>query len=235
MAENSAIAKTMERLRNAVEQRDWLSYSREQFKVVNFCRRALFHGDRAALGRWYPEITSLLMWFYRSGKADWQEAERSMGGVELLSSLIGNFLETRSREETMEEVRRSGVDSDILKAMSQHRDGIRSGELAKLLGKSQNSVTNRFPGLEKMGLIVRSKRGKESMLYLTPKGKGLAGDLRQKPEENVRGLISLSGTLAPQEFADVCGQNQPADQSSSFWPGWTTGPAKEPTGEVLSV
>ncbi|MCL5405396.1 MAG: hypothetical protein M1398_01490 [Deltaproteobacteria bacterium] len=234
MADKSAIAKTMEKLRQAVQDRDWLSYSREQFKVVNFCRRALFHGDRETLGRWYPEIFSLLTWFYRSGKADWQEAERSMGGIELLSSLIGNFLETRTMQETMDEVRKSKVDCEILKVMSQNREGIRSGELAAQLRKSQNSVTNRFPGLEKMGLIVRSRRGKGSMLYLTPKGRGLAEDLSGEAERNVLRAVTLPGTHTPEEYVDVLGQNRSADQPARFWPAWTAGSAEAPTGEVLN-
>jgi DNA-binding MarR family transcriptional regulator len=233
MADKAASAKTVEKLRQAVQDRDWLSYSREQFKVVNFCRRALFHGDRETLGRWYPEIYSLLTWFYRSGKADWSEAERSMGGLELLSSLIGNFLETRTMQETLDDVRKSGVDREILKVMFQNREGIRSGELAAQLRKSQNSVTNRFPGLEKMGLIVRSRRGKGSVLYLTPKGRGIAQHLPGETGGNVCRLIQLPGTIAPPEIKDVLGLDQPADQPVSFWPGWSACPANRPTGEVL--
>ena len=217
MTDKGAIAKTMEKLREAVQDRNWLTYSREQVKVVNFCRRALFHGDRETLGRWYPEIISLLTWFYRSGKADWSEAERSMGGIELLSSLIGNFLETRTLQETLDEVRRSGVDREILKVMSQNREGIRSGELAAQLRKSQNSVTNRFPGLEKMGLIVRSRRGKGSMLYLTPKGRGVAEELRAGTGNDVCMPIQLRGVRMPPEFQNVLGQNQSSDQPATFW------------------
>jgi DNA-binding MarR family transcriptional regulator len=225
MADKRAVAKTLEKLRQAVQDRDWLSYSREQFKVVNFCRRALFHGDGETLGRWYPEIFSLLTWFYRSGKADWPEAERSMGGIELLSSLIGNFLETRTLQETLDDVRMSGVDREILNVMSKYREGIRSGELAAQLRKSQNSVTNRFPGLEKMGLIVRSRRGKGSMLYLTPKGRGIAQGLPDETGGNVCGLITLPGTTPPPEFKDISGVNRPGDQPVSFWPDWAVAPA----------
>ena len=217
MSDKSAIAKTMGNLRKAVEDRDFLSFSREQSKIVNFCRRALFHGDREALGRWYPEISSLLTWFYRSGKADWQEAERSMGGLELLLSLMGNFLDTRALEETMAEVRRSEVDREILKVVSRNREGMRSGDVATQLGKSQSSVTNRLPGLEKMGLIVRSRLGKSSVIYLTPKGRSVTGDLQREATTGACGIETLNEALATQVCQNLFGREQSCSEAISFW------------------
>ena len=208
---------TVGKLRKAVEDRNFLNLSREHIRIVNLCRRALFHGDREALGRWYPELSSFLIWFYRSGKADWPDAERSMGGLELLLSLMGNFLETGTLQETLAELTRSGVDREIIKAMWRSPEGIKSGELAEQLQKSQNSVTNRLPRLEKIGLIVRSRIGRNSVVYLTPKGRGIAEDLRREEVTDACNQFAAGKSAVLEPYYDLTGQERPPDKPMSFW------------------
>lgn len=213
MHTDNPIKMTVDRLRKAVEERDFLNFSREHTRIVNICRRALFHGDRDAMGRWYPELSSLLMWFY--GKVEWPDADRSMGGLELLLSFIGNFLETRTVQETLTEVRGSEVDRKIIKILSRNPNGMRSGDLAEKLEKSQNSVTNRLPNLEKLGLIVRLRIGRNSVLYLTPKGKGIAGDLQRKKKPEA--CIAVAADESAQYYLDLGGQEQSSEKTPAFW------------------
>ncbi len=232
MSTENPIKVTIDKLRKAVESENFPNFAREHVRIVNFCRRALFHGDREALGRWYPELSSLLIWFYRSGKAAWPDAERSMGGIELLFSLVGNFLETRTLHETLAEVKRSGVDREILKIMSQSQGGIRSGDLAEQLGKSQNSVTNRLPALERMGLIVRSRIGRNSVVYLTPKGRGTAEDLQREGSPEACNLFAADRSAVLQPYTDLTGQNRPPDKIMEFW---FLLPVDRPQGQTINA
>jgi DNA-binding MarR family transcriptional regulator len=186
-------------MRKAIEEKDITAFSRGHFKLMNLCRRFLFQGDKTVLDKYYPDISSLLVWFYRTGKADWPEVDRMMGGVEALMMLIGNFLQTRNMKETIAEVRKSHNDVQILLALSGGKDGIMSGELAKRSGLKQNSLTNRLPGLEKMGLIIRTKLGKNSIIYLTPKGSGIAEQLKTAAPEQTSSSL--------EEMALATGQN----------------------------
>ncbi|MEN6440553.1 MAG: hypothetical protein ABFD97_18425 [Syntrophobacter sp.] len=220
--QESAEQKHMERLRKAIEDRDWLQFSREHFRIVNFCRRVLFQGDRDALNRWYPVISSLLIWFFRGGKADWQEAERSMGGLELLLSLIGNFLNTRTLDEARAVVRRSSVDCEIIGAVARSPGGLKSGELARILGRKQNSVTNRLPGLEKMGLIVRSRIGKNSVVYPTPKGRGIAEKILKEAVVEVPDPAKTDTNGEESYFLDHTGQKRSLGDMLQFWPNVET-------------
>jgi DNA-binding MarR family transcriptional regulator len=232
MNQENPIKITVGKLRKAIEDRDFLNFSREHARIVNFCRRALFHGDREALGRWYPEVSSVLVWFFRGGKADWPGAERSMGGLELLLSLMGNSLETRTLQEALADVWRSRVDRDILKAMSHHQEGMKSGDLAEQLKKSPNSVTNRLPGLEKMGLIIRSRLGKSSVVYLTPKGKGIAEQLRGEAASGACKPATLDESRVPQDYEDQFGQKRSPNEPLLFWTSPSTGYFGKETGDA---
>lgn len=225
MINDTAKKSLAESLREAIETRDWLGFSRACFKVTNVNRRALFQGDRPTLERWYRDLSSLLTWFYRKGgEPEWPEAQRSMGGLEMLLSLMGNFLETRTLQETLSEVRRSAVDRDILLTVAQNPDGIRSGDLAARLAKQQNSVTNRLPALERMGLIVRSRIGKNSVIYPTPKGRGVAEDLRGL-EKRTPGLrCAPSNEVQETPWLGLYGEERrPEDGLTSWASGYATG------------
>jgi len=218
MNTENPIKMTVDKLHKAIEDRDLLNFSKERAKIVNFCRRALFHGDREAMGRWYPELSRLLIWFYRSGKGEWRDAERSMGGLELLLSLMRNFHETRTFQETLAEVRGSEVDREIIKILSRNPNGMRSGNLAQQLEKSQNSLTNRLPNLEKLGLIFRLRIGRNSVLYLTPKGRGVAEDLQREEIPETYNQLAAGESAVSQPYEDLTGQEQPPGKPMTFWP-----------------
>jgi DNA-binding MarR family transcriptional regulator len=121
-------------------------------------------------------------------------------------------MHTRTAQEALLDVRKSRVDQSILRRLSD-KDGLLSGELAKQLELSPNSVTNRLPILEKRGLLVRVKRGKNSLVYLTPKGKRVGKELLGK---EVAGNPS-AGENQNDVFLDPLGQERFLGQSVSFW------------------
>ncbi|MBW2739648.1 MAG: hypothetical protein JRE64_12550 [Deltaproteobacteria bacterium] len=94
-------------------------------------------------------------------------------------------------------------------------EGVLSGELARQLKRSPNALTNRLPGLERKGLIIRAKMGKNSLVYLTPKGKYVAEEL-SKSMAKTEAACDISAEKKPSEkFLNQFGQY--SNEKPTFW------------------
>ncbi|CAN2040840.1 hypothetical protein GMMP15_2080002 [Candidatus Magnetomoraceae bacterium gMMP-15] len=230
---NSTIKTVTQEIKNAVEHKDLICFRKAHFKLVNYCRRFIFEANKKVLSEIYPEISSLLMWFYRTGQPEWQKVDRLMGGLEVISSFIGNLMDSRTVDEAIEEIKKSQIDQSIVINLFNESNGILSSKLAKKLNKKQNSITNRLPALEKKGVIIRAKRGKNSIIYLTPKGRTAAEKLTEDKKDRTDDVsLNLSTMLcllnsqtknqvklpeASKVYKNLYGKKQPTNETPSFW------------------
>lgn len=160
--------KYFENLRQAVLDRDLLTFSRQFHLISSHCRKALFRSDKETLQFFYSQISSYLIWFL--GKQDWPDVTRSIGGLEMLLSLIGNFLETRTLDEVAEEIRGNFIMATVLKELYKNRNGMRFSDLSE---KNSPGIEDVLKRMRELGVIMRSGRLQFLCLYLTPKGEGI--------------------------------------------------------------
>ncbi|MBF0567971.1 MAG: hypothetical protein HQK95_03805 [Nitrospirae bacterium] len=186
------IDKIFESLYQAIRERD-LRVLREAFYTLeNVCRRNIFGVNKEVLKELYDKLNVFMLEsraiIVRSnaiGESEWPEACMMMGGIQVFRDLIGELILTETHQEIIDKVMRSKIEKEIITILAQKDEFILSGELANLVGKRQNSVTNRLYELESRGLILRAKRGKNSFIYLTEKGKSIGKTLIEKEESNV--------------------------------------------------
>lgn len=198
-------------LKKAIEEKDLFELRHNHYELVHLCRKHLFENNKPILKEIDRDISSLLLRFYKTGKPEWPEADRMMGGLEVLRTFTGSRLHTETHNEIMEKVSKSDHDRKILINLPVSGSPVRSGELANITKLSQNSLTNRLPGLEKRGLITRNRNGKNSFIYLTPKGKFIAGKLTEKPVK-----IEINSSL--QKFDDYFHKDKdPSVDNVEFW------------------
>jgi DNA-binding MarR family transcriptional regulator len=112
---------------------------------------------------------------------------------------------------------------------------MKSGDLAKELGKSQNSITNRLPAMEKLGLIVRSKVGKNSVVYVTPKGRGIAKDLPGMEIPDACKVFAADKSMEEQPFIGLLGEEVAPGEPMSFWFSPSAGHAQSKTSKASST
>ncbi|PCI30321.1 MAG: hypothetical protein COB67_02275 [SAR324 cluster bacterium] len=205
-----ATLELIDSLKKAIQAEDERLFRISYQKLVDLCRKFLFEGEKEKMEQIYPLLSSLLNYFYRSGQPAWVKVDHKMGGLEMLRSLISNLKDTRTTQEALIEIRGT-ADEALLSELTKHRDGCLSGELAKKLGKSPNALTNRLPKLEKKGLIVRAKRGKNSLVFLTPKGQSLIGGL-VVPQSQPKVVPQEVG-----EYLDTCGRKHNSSDAFFFW------------------
>lgn len=210
----SPIQSTTQKLRKAIEERDLRAFRLNHQFLVNFCRKQLFEANKPILKGIYPELSGLLIEFYRSQQPEWPEVDRQMGGVEVLRSLVGNLMETRTLDEALADVRASQPDMNLVEQLHLEGHGILSGQIAKRLDVAPNVITNRLPGLEKKGVIARAKRGKNSWVYLTPKGKDIARTLFEDVKDSSEKEVE---TIEFEPFMSPVGIKQSPDQSPQFF------------------
>lgn len=91
--------------------------------------------------------------------------------------LIKKILKPLENKSTNFEIRKSPIDKEILLELLKNEGGISPGKLAKQLNRNPNTIENRLSGLERQRLVLRSKQEQRSLLFLTPRGKGLAQSL----------------------------------------------------------
>ncbi len=211
--EDSFVKATITQLKKAVNERNTDSFEKAYFKLTGLCRKYILNADKKLLSATYPELSSLLTWFYQNNAPRWPEINRKMGSIDAFLSLMGNLRHTRTAREAFVEIRKSRKDQSILLELYKEPSGILSGELAARLESSPNALTNRLPGLEKKGLITRYRRGKNSLVFLTPKGISVASGL----SKNSHSQDFMPDDQSAHTFIDVFRQEKPIEDKTYFW------------------
>ena len=170
------ISSIIKDLKISVREKNVTEFRKIHFKLTNLCRAGIIEADKKMLSESYPEISSFIVWFYKTGTPLWPEVDRMVGGIDALLGIVGNIMDTHTAKEVLADIKGS-KDQKILMNLHNKPEGVLSGELARQLKRSPNALTNRLPGLERKGLIIRAKKGKNSLVYLTPKGKYVAEEL----------------------------------------------------------
>lgn len=222
MSEASYLERLVGDLKATIEKEDLQNFLKIHFDLFQLCRRYIFEADTSRLTQSYSPLNSLFIWFYRTGEAQWPEIEKQMGGLEALAGLIRSLKETRTKQEVLTEIRGSQIDSQILCSLLMSENGILSGQLAQQLDRSQNSLTNRLPNLERKGMVIRAKQGKNSLIFLTPKGKTIANLLsEEKFKEHER------TSTQSEKYEDLDGKLKSRSASPGFWKDWDAPPSGE--------
>jgi DNA-binding HxlR family transcriptional regulator len=210
------ISSIIEALKISVQEKNVSEFRKIHFKLTNLCRASIIEADKKMLSESYPEISSFIVWFYKTGTPLWPEVDRMVGGIDALLGIVGNIMDTHTAKEVLADIKGS-KDWEVLVKLHDKPEGILSGELARQLKRSPNALTNRLPGLERKGIIIRAKRGKNSLIYLTPKGKYVAKELVDSLDQN---RITRDVPIEEQPsgfFMDIFIQGQPNAQIKSFW------------------
>lgn len=210
------ISSIIEDLKISVREKNVTEFRKIHFKLTNLCRASIIEADKKMLSESYPEISSFIVWFYKTGTPLWPEVDRMVGGIDALLGIVGNIMDTHTAKEVLADIKGS-KDREVLMKLHDKLEGVLSGELARQLKRSPNALTNRLPGLERKGLIIRAKKGKNSLIYLTPKGKYVAKELVDDLDQNritcdVPMEEQLSGF-----FLDNIILEQPNASIKSFW------------------
>ena len=210
------ISSIIEDLKISVREKNVTEFRKIHFKLTNLCRASIIEADKKMLSESYPEISSFIVWFYKTGTPLWPEVDRMVGGIDALLGIVGNIMDTHTAKEILADIKGS-KDWEVLMKLHDKLEGVLSGELARQLKRSPNALTNRLPGLERKGLIIRAKKGKNSLIYLTPKGKYVAKELVDDLDQkritcDVPMEKQLSGF-----FLDNIITEQPNAPTKSFW------------------
>jgi len=152
-------------------------------------------------------LDDFLAWFYRTGEPEWPEIQKQIGELEGCLNLIQDHLEVFSQSETLLEIKKSLRDQLILSALIHYPNGMLSGELAQAQGIAPNALSNRLPGLERLGVLRRIRKGKNSLVYLTPLGQRLAWNLQSQDTQPV----------PANEFKHPVGIETSAETPTKFW------------------
>ena len=197
------ISSIIEDLKISVREKNVTEFRKIHFKLTNLCRASIIEADKKMLSESYPEISSFIVWFYKTGTPLWPEVDRMVGGIDALLGIVGNIMDTHTAKEVLADIKGS-KDWEVLMKLHDKVEGVLSGELARQLKRSPNALTNRLPGLERKGLIIRAKKGKNSLVYLTPKGKYVAEE--------------LSKSIAKTEAAyDIYAEKKPSGKSLNMF------------------
>lgn len=163
--------ETIQEIRNSIVEKDRTMFIRHTFHLTMICRKNILEQNRGILKDIYPLLTDLLMDFYKNGDPEWEDVNEKMGGLEEIRGFVGDILETVTGDEIMNHLKSNPTDTGILNILRFRPDGMLSGNIAENLNKNKNTITNKLPGLERLGLVRRNKIGKNSNVYITPKGK----------------------------------------------------------------
>lgn len=208
------ISSIIEDLKISVREKNVTEFRKIHFKLTNLCRASIIEADKKMLSEYYPEISSFIVWFYKTGTPLWPEVDRMVGGIDALLGIVGNIMDTHTAKEVLADIKGS-KDWEVLMKLHDKPEGVLSGQLARQLERSANALTNRLPGLERKGLIIRAKKGKNSLVYLTPKGKYVTEELsksiaKTKAADDIYAEKKFSG-----KFLNLYGK--PSDEKPIFW------------------
>lgn len=208
------ISSIIEDLKRSVREKNVTEFRKIHFKLTNLCRASIIETDKKMLSESYPEISSFIVWFYKTGTSLWPEVDRMVGGIDALLGIAGNIMDTHTAKEVLADIKGS-KDWEVLAKLHDKPEGILSGELARQLKRSPNALTNRLPGLERKGIIIRAKKGKNSLVYLTPKGKYVAEEL-SKSIAKTKAAYDIYAEKKPSgKFLNQFGQY--SDEIPRFW------------------
>lgn len=207
------ISSIIEDLKISVREKNVTEFRKIHFKLTNLCRASIIEADKKMLSESYPEISSFIVWFYKTGTPLWPEVDRMVGGIDALLGIVGNIMDTHTAKEVLADIKGS-KDREVLMKLHDKLEGVLSGELARQLKRSPNALTNRLPGLERKGLIIRAKKGKNSLVYLTPKGKYVAEELSKSIAKTKAAYDIYAEKKASGKFLNLSGK--PSDEII-FW------------------
>ena len=207
------ISSIIEDLKISVREKNVTEFRKIHFKLTNLCRANIIEADKKMLSESYPEISSFIVWFYKTGTPLWPEVDRMVGGIDALLGIVGNIMDTHTAKEVLADIKGS-KDREVLMKLHDKLEGVLSGELARQLKRSPNALTNRLPGLERKGLIIRAKKGKNSLVYLTPKGKYVAEELSKSIAKTEAAYDIYAEKKASGKFLNLFGK--PSDEII-FW------------------
>ncbi|MCK5720983.1 MAG: hypothetical protein KAI84_00465, partial [Gammaproteobacteria bacterium] len=203
------ISSIIEDLKISVREKNVTEFRKIHFKLTNLCRASIIEADKKMLSESYPEISSFIVWFYKTGTPLWPEVDRMVGGIDALLGIVGNIMDTHTAKEVLADIKGS-KDREVLMKLHDKLEGVLSGELARQLKRSPNALTNRLPGLERKGLIIRAKKGKNSLVYLTPKGKYVAEELSKSIAKTKAAYDIYAEKKASGKFLNLSGK--PSDE-----------------------
>ncbi|MBF0275027.1 MAG: hypothetical protein HQK84_07330 [Nitrospinae bacterium] len=204
-------------LKQTIAKRDLKAFNYDHYRLTNVCIKSMIESDRELMKILEKGLPPLNRWFYRNnGIPEWDEAAHEMAKLEMLQELIEDFLDYAPLKEIIEElkdlVKKSKVYPRMLEKLSvmPPGSGIPSSELADLLKLNRNSLTNRYPELEKHGLIVRTRRGKNSYVHITMTGRELAASM---------GLINQEIDISTEEntYKDPIKEEHPIYENFNVW------------------
>jgi len=207
------ISSIIEDLKISVREKNVTEFRKIHFKLTNLCRASIIEADKKMLSESYPEISSFILWFYKTGTPLWPEVDRMVGGIDALLGIVGNIMDTHTAKEVLADIKGS-KDREVLMKLHDKLEGVLSVELARQLKRSPNALTNRLPGLERKGLIIRAKKGKNSLVYLTPKGKYVAEELSKSIAKTKAAYDIYAEKKASGKFLNLSGK--PSDEII-FW------------------
>lgn len=226
------VKELIEELRTHIRNRDFFGFETSYFRLREVCVKNLIEANRPVLKELEKELPPLLLWFYGKGKPEWDKASHPMAKVEMLEEFIEDFLDSPTQEELNSELavdlQKSAVDRDILRTLLSEKLGITSGEIARRMEKNPNTITNRLPGLEKRGLVVRARRGKNSIVHLTPLGREAVEVCCGERKEPVR--HAKEAPLEGETYKDLYGRDKAQNDPLTFF-----GVTKNQKGDSLSA
>ena len=160
------------RLRDSIDMKDFTEFRKAHFDIVNVCRVNIFEVNKGPLAEIYPLLSDAVTRFYMTGRAEWTEADRYMGGLDALRGLIGNLLATDTQEEALAKIQGNPVEKAIIQALA--NDHRTFADLAAHANKKSDEIDDAIISLNKKGLIIIQSKDNHPAVSLTPKGKLLS-------------------------------------------------------------
>lgn len=174
------IDQLFEKIKTAIEEKNLSMLNEAAQDFTSLARKNILeYGDenREVLQLMYAHMSKILILFFKTGKAEWPEADRIMGGLEAIKGFIGDVIYAASSVNLIEKYKKKeGVTIDVLvlRLLLKAENGLVAKDAANELAKESYIIANTFRDMEREGIVFAILEGEKSIAELTDKGRRVA-------------------------------------------------------------
>lgn len=172
------IDQMFEKIKAAIKEKNLVMLNEAAQDFTSLARKNILeYGDenREVLQLMYTHMSKILILFFKTGKSEWPEADRIMGGLEAIKGFIGDVIYAASSVNLIEKYKeKEDVVVDVLRLLLKAERGLVAKDAANELAKESYIIANIFRDMEREGIVFAILEGEKSIAELTDKGRRVA-------------------------------------------------------------